>query len=303
MSRLPQHIAMRHVRVLFNPRGIYDALLREFTAHWDRPGTQLFFQISKDAGDGAAKAREAVAAGADVVIAVGGDGMVNTIGAALVGSDTALGVIPTGSGNGFARHFGIPLDPAEAVRCLRQAKCQRIDVGLVNQRPFFVTCSMAWDAALVRTYQQSPVRGIAPYVLAAAYEFISYEPQPLEIVLDGHERLSFPEPIVFTVANLTQFGGGAMIAPQARPDDGALEMVQITRQSGPLVLAHLPRLFSGMIHEMPGVIMRRFKSMEVKRPRAAPIQVDGELVEGATEIRIGVQPMALNVLTPAEDNS
>lgn len=293
---------MRKVRVLINPKSgvshMLGAVERALAQYWDVPGVDLTFQISRDPEDGQAKARRAVAEGADTVLVVGGDGMVNTIGRALVGTPVALGVLPAGSGNGLARHFGVPLNPRDAARVLAQAPRKPIDVGRANGRPFFVTCSMAWDAALVRGFEKSPIRGILPYVFAAAYEFIGYVPQPVALTLDGQERLESADPLVLTVANMTQYGGGAMIAPQAQPDDGFLELIVISRQDAPLILANLPRLFDGTFHELPGVMTRRFRQLRVHRRLAGPMQCDGELVDAPPEIEVSLQPRALYILAP-----
>lgn len=152
------------------------AIYRALEQGWDLPSLDLTLQISQTAEDGRAKVRRAVEEGVDTVLVVGGDGMVSTMGAVLVGSDVALGVVPAGSGNGFARHFGIPLEPAKAIRALARAERRRIDVGTVNERPFFVTCGMAWDAALARSFAKSPFRGVLPYVFSGAYELLGYVP-------------------------------------------------------------------------------------------------------------------------------
>lgn len=292
----------RKVRVLINPKSggwwSSQAIQKAFDEHWDTAEIDLAYQFSRSVEDGRTKARRAVEEGVDTILVVGGDGMVNTIGGVLVGTDTSLGVIPVGSGNGFARHFDIPLDPEKAVRELRAARRHRIDVGLANGRPFFVTCSLAWDAALVRSFEKFPMRGSLPYVLAAAYEFLGYEPQPVRVRLDG-EEFCWSDPLVFTVANLTQYGVGAKIAPRAEPDDGWLELVVVARQDAPRVLAGLPRLFNGSFDGLPGVETRRFKRMTVERARPAPIQVDGELVEPADHVNIEVVHKALRVLVPA----
>jgi diacylglycerol kinase family enzyme len=224
--------------------------------------------------------------------------MVNTVGSVLVGSGVALGVIPTGSGNGFARHFEIPLSPEKAAQALFLARRQAIDVGTANGRPFFVTCSMAWDAALVRKFEQSPVRGVFPYVFAAAHEFFEYSPQPFKVVLDGDDEVEFVNPLVFTAANLTQFGGGARIAPRACPDDGFLELVVIARQDAPRAFANILRLFDGTVDSVPGVVTKRFERMVVHRESAGAIQMDGELVESGGDVIVQVLPRALTVLVP-----
>lgn len=295
-------LSVKQMLVLINPKsGISSpvtALLPAIEQIWQPHCSNIIYQFSHTAEDGRTKARNAVAAGTDVVLVIGGDGMVNSIGCELIGREAALGVIPTGSGNGFARHFNIPLDPVRAVHALAEGKTLAIDVGVANSRPFFVTCGMAWDAALVRTFDKMPVRGIFPYVFSAAYEYLTYDPQPFKYSLDGGKPQRCDDPIVFTAANLTQYGGGAQIAPKACADDGWLELTVLHRKDMPAVLINLPRLFDGSIDRLPEVVTRRFKSLRVHRTKEAPIQLDGELVESGPDVEVDVKPRALNILIP-----
>ena len=288
-----------------NPRSgrgsAVDAIVHAVDDSWTQPGVDVTFQFSHDAEDGRVKVRRAVADGVDTVLVAGGDGMVNTIGAELVGTQVALGVIPTGSGNGFARHFGIPLQVEEAVAVLARADRFAIDVGVANGRPFFVTCSMAADASLVKTFEAFPFRGIVPYVFAAAYELFDYQPQPFRLLLDDREELTIGNPLLFTVANLTQFGGGAVIAPQAQADDGQLELVVLQKQDAGRALAHVGRLFDGTLESMPGLISRSFRRLVVQREKAAAIQVDGELQESGAQVVVTLHPSRLQVLVPARE--
>lgn len=303
MEPQPQDEAIRTVRVLVNPKAglgsSFDSFWGLVERHFGGGRTDVTYQFSNDIADGKRKAERAVREGVDTILVAGGDGMVNSIGAVLVHTPVALGVIPTGSGNGFARHFGIPLDIPGAVRALARAKRQSIDVGTANGRPFFVTCSMAWDAAIVRRFESLPFRGIAPYVFAAATELIGYDAQPFAVELDGGQaKFAFSNPVIFTVANLTQYGGGAQIAPQARPDDGVMEMVVVLRPDLPLLLVNIVRLFNGTVDQLPQVFTQRFRNMDVHRRNAAAIQLDGELVEAGPDVQIRLRPRALFVLVP-----
>jgi len=214
----------RKVRVMINPNsGPFQALGRLYKVmemYWNVQGIDLTYQVSRSAEDGRDKVRRAIDDGVDTVIVVGGDGMVNSIGRELIGTDVALGVIPAGSGNGFARHFATPLTFDAAAASLRQAHRRKIDVGLLNGQPFFVTASMAWDAALMKTFEKMPVRGMAPYIFSAVYEYFDYQPQPVTLEFDDGEVMHLESPMVLTVANLTEYGGGAQIAPGAEADDG-----------------------------------------------------------------------------------
>lgn len=265
---------------------------------WAERDVMVSYQISRSVEDGHKKARQAVSDGIDVILVAGGDGMINTVGSELIGSNVALGVLPAGSGNGFARHFGIPLNPEKAAVALVQARRQKIDVGFANGRPFFITCSMAADATLVRTFEKMPMRGILPYVFAAAYEFFDYKPSPFEISVDQKSPEIIDDPLVFTVANLTQYGGGARIAPQAHESDGVLELVVIPKSDAAAAMAGIGRLFDGTINKVPEVLTWRFKNLLVKRRGPAPIQVDGELVHATADVSVEVHPNALTVLIP-----
>ncbi len=293
---------MRKVRVLINPKSglprLFNTMRQALDRFWDVDGIDLSYQFTQSKEDGVAKARRAVAEGVDTILVSGGDGTVSTIGRVLVDTDVALGVIPGGSGNGFARHFAIPLTAAKAVESLVNATVRRIDVGVVNGTPFFVTCSMAWDAAFVRTFEKFPMRGILPYVFAGVQEFFEYERQDMRVSFDEGEIIDLRSPMILTVANLTQFGGGAMIAPDAEDSDGKLEFVGAMQKDFPLLLANLGRLFDGSVKRIPRVITQSASRMVITRPKAAPIQLDGELVDAGTRIEIEVKPLALRVLVP-----
>ncbi len=294
--------SIRTVRVLVNMKSglmwSFDSLREAVARHWDIAGRKLTYQFCKSPSDGTSKAMEAVADNIDLVLVAGGDGTVNSIGCSLIGTDTCIGVIPSGSGNGFARHFGIPLGPAKAAAALADATIKSIDVGKVNGRPFLVTCSMAWDASIVRSFEKSLVRGVLPYIFAGVNEFFQYRPQPVRVRMDDREEVAYSDPIVFTVANLSQYGGGAVIAPNAESDDGCLEAIIALKRDVPQFLINFPRLFDGSVDKIKELITSKFRKLVVLRDNEADIQVDGELVSAGREISIEVVPSALNVLVP-----
>jgi len=292
----------KKVRILINPNsGLGTALDRirdPLLEHWDLPETDLSIQFSKSKKDGQAKARRAIDEGVGKLLVMGGDGIINTIGNVLIGTDVALGVIPTGSGNGFARHFDIPLDIVKATQALASAKAKQIDVGYANDQPFFVTCSLAWDAALVDAFEKSPVRGVLPYIFAGVYQFFEYTPQPFTFLLDETEELHIPDPLLCTIANLTQYGGGAQIAPGAKSDDGQLQLVTIRRRDFAKVVPMIGKVFDGTCDRLREIETRSFKTLTVHREKEGPMQLDGELLSAPADIHIRVQPRALNVLVP-----
>ncbi len=296
---------MQKIRLLINPRsGIGQSFRSLRTAvdhHLEGQDVDVTYQFTQSKEDGIAKAKRAVDDGVDTVLVVGGDGTVSTIGRVLIHTDTQLGVIPAGSGNGFARHFGIDLQPAKAVAQLAHGQSRNIDVGVVNDVPFFVTCSMAWDAAIVRTFEKFPFRGILPYVFAGVQEFFDYKRQNMRVQFHDGETRELVQPVILTIANLTQFGGGAVIAPGAKPDDGEFEFVCALQRDFALVLANLARLFDGSIHRIPHVYTRSARQICVEREHAGPVQLDGELMEMDAMVNVHVKPQALRVLVPQKE--
>jgi diacylglycerol kinase (ATP) len=295
---------MRQVRVLINLKSglpwSFSSFREAFDTAWEGPETDLTYQFSQSKEDSVAKTARAVKDGVETLLVVGGDGTVNSIGQCLIGTKVAMGVIPVGSGNGFARHFGIPLSIPKAVTALSTARIEEIDVGYVAGKPFLVTSSLAWDASIVRSFDRLPVRGIVPYFLAAVHEYIGYTPQALIVHLDTGETLSIPDPVVFTLANMTQFGGGAKIAPHASSNDGQLELVALRSKDVTSVMGELGRLYDGSLREMKHVIFRSFSSMTIIRELPAQIQVDGELIDAPAKIEVSIKPRALNVLVPLD---
>lgn len=292
----------RRVRVLFNPKSGIGTSLEDvryaLQRDWDVAEVDLTYQVSLSKEDGLEKARRALEDGVDTIVVIGGDGMINSIGSVLIGTDTALAVVPTGSGNGFARHFDIPLEMQKAAKALVNGHRLPIDVGFVDGHPFFITCSLAWDADLVRGFEESPVRGILPYVFAGIYHWFTYQPQDVQLNLDG-EELTLSKPMLLTVANLTQYGGGARIAPNAKPDDGLLELISAAKPEPIPFVREAHKLFDGSLDQIKGVVAKRFKRMEVKRERAGAVQVDGELLELGREFVIEVRTEAIQVIVPA----
>ncbi|MBM4152017.1 MAG: diacylglycerol kinase family lipid kinase [Kiritimatiellaceae bacterium] len=290
------------VRILINPNSglgfALDRIREPLIEYWDKPGADLSIQFSLSKEDGQAKALKAVQEGVEKLLVVGGDGMVNSIGSVLVGTNTALGVIPSGSGNGFARHFDTPLDIAKATQALATAKISAIDVGYANEHPFFVTCSLAWDAALVDAFEKFPVRGVLPYIFAGVSKFFGYAPQPFSILIDQQEQLEMEDPLVCTIANLSQYGGGAQIAPNAQADDGQLQLVTLRQRDLPWIVPMLGKLFDGTIDRLKEIQTYSFQTLTVYRKEAGPMQLDGELVSAPAEVTIRVRPQALKILIP-----
>ncbi len=292
---------MKRILVLVNAQsgsGNPYQSIRVIEKVWEGNGRNLLFQFSQSPDDGREKVRSALRNGVDAVLVVGGDGMINSIGSELVHQSIPIGVIPAGSGNGFARHFKIPLQPEPAARALLDGKVLPIDAGCVNNRPFFVTCSLAWEGRLVEAFEKFPFRGLVPYIIAGTQQLIEYKPQPFQVEVDG-EPFHMQEPLVFTVANLSQFGGGFSVAPDATADSGDLELVAIERRNMPRLLGQVQQLVEKTFHQNTRLVTNRhFKTMRVQREKTTPLQLDGELFNTTAEVQVEVLPGALHALIP-----
>ena len=291
------------VRILYNRRSgpgrsRFEAVRRAVGRHWRGAADRAwYFPESRTESDAMVDA--AVADAADCLLVCGGDGTVSSVGRRLIGTGVAMGVVPLGSGNGLARHFGVPLDPERAVAALAAGEVRRMDVGVAGGVPFLVSASAAWDASLVRVYDALPFRGVVSYALAGFWAFFGYRPQPLEAVVDGGETLRFDKPLLFTVGNLAGWGGGALIDADASADDGRLELIAGERRDAPRMLARVRRVFSKGGKALPRVQHRSFRTLSVSRPAAAPVQLDGELEDLPARFEISVRPAALGVLAPS----
>ncbi len=239
---------------------------------------------------------DAQSRGVEVVYAVGGDGTVHEIGKRLIGTGMALGVLPAGSGNGFARHLGLPMEPRASLASCAGRRIVTIDTAEVNGMPFLGVMGIGFDAEVADQFAESKVRGFLTYVKIGLRGWIAYRPQEYELTIDG-ERLT-RRAFVVAVANSSQYGNDAWIAPLASLQDGLLDLVLVERGSwveAPFLLA---RLFQGSLHKSNAVTMRRGARITIRRPGAGPGHLDGEPMKLPAELQVSVRPKSLKVLVP-----
>lgn len=250
-------------------------------------------------GHGTALALQAVRQGADLVVAVGGDGTVNEVGRALVGGDVPMGVAPAGSGNAFARALGISLRPRRAVAQVLSGQVRMLDVGRVGEEIFLCSLGIGLDAEVVRRYnaRTGKRRGLLPYVWLTLKALRSFWPEPVQLVMDEGRSVDL-HPLLLAVANVAQYGNGAIIAPGAAPDDGMLDVCAISQTNRLILALNAGRLFTGTIDRMPGVEMFRVRKLRIERASGGWFHVDGEAREGPASLAVDVMPGALQVVLP-----
>jgi diacylglycerol kinase (ATP) len=255
--------------------------------------------VTTGPGHAAALARAAVAEGAGLAVAWGGDGTVNEVASALAFGPVALGIVPAGSGNGLARDLGLPRDPAAALRAALRGVERRIDVGELGGRLFVTTAGIGLDAEIARRFNARALgrRGLIPYWTLAARTLWRYEPGLYTLEVDG-ARLE-TRALLITCANARQYGGRAVIAPAARVDDGWLDLVVVEARSLWATGWHARRLFTGSLAQAPGICMRRYRELVVQAPAPLTFHVDAEPVAGGAWLTGRVHPGALRIRVPA----
>jgi diacylglycerol kinase (ATP) len=290
------------VRAILNPRAGVAAYRTREAVERGRPSWKDYaVYLTREAGHATLLAREAVAAGADLVLAVGGDGTVNEVAQGLVGSSAALGIVPVGSGNGLARALRVPLSPGLALAALESGVRRRIDVGTLNGRLFLNVAGAGFDAAVGHAFHERGKRGgrrgLLGYLRLSVRELRAYRPTSLTLEVAA-ERLALA-PFVLTFANGPQYGSGAVINPGARLDDGTLEVIVF--EGGPIwrTLAAAPLLFTGGLDRAAGY--RRFPGASATVTAKEPVELhcDGDPVPAVSRVEVGLVPRALEVVVTA----
>jgi diacylglycerol kinase (ATP) len=261
-------------------------------------GVRGMVSVTERAGHGRELARTALVAGARLVVAWGGDGTMNEVASALAFGPTPLGIVRAGSGNGLATALGVPADPAAALRGALTGAERTIDAGELDGRFFFNVAGIGLDAAVAAGFARGSLgrRGVLPYLALAAREFVRYRPRDYVCRVDGD--VLRVHALLVVCANGTQYGRGAAIAPDARLDDGALDVVIVGARSSLALAVQARRLFNGTIGRLPGVSIRRFERLEVQADGPLLFHVDGEPVQGGPVLQARVHPGALRLRLP-----
>jgi len=283
-------------------------------------GLDAGIDVTEGPGHGTVLARAAAAAGCARVVAVGGDGTLNEVAQALLKTPAfletaALGLVPCGTGNGLARHLGLPLGPLRALEVATDPKAEilRMDTGTVNGWPFFNLMGLGFDADVGRRFNQLTRRSLLTYLREGVAAFVHRRSERCVITVAGVGdagavglgAMSAPgggatmEILLICVANSDQYGNGAVIAPGARVDDGALDLVAIGPAGYAGAARDAIRLFRGNLHQSPRVRAWRGERFTIARAAPGPIHTDGDLRDAGAVLEVGVLPASLRVVVPA----
>lgn len=296
---------MRSIVVIVNPiagvrpKDVIPGIVREVL-----PSDMFEVEIryTEYAGHASEIAKEAVAKGIDTVVAIGGDGTINETAKSLIGSETALGIVPMGSGNGLARHIQIPLELSRALEVVRQGHRDKIDYGDVNGHIFFCTAGVGFDAVVSHEFAEKKGRGPINYAKSAIEVFASYNPMTYSIYTD--DGTVCEKAFLIAIGNAAQWGNNAFITPRASMTDGLLDITLVK----PFPVVEAPQmamqLFAGNLDENQHVKTLRSENIRIVLPEPnSVVHVDGEPFELDGILNIGIHKAGLYVLTPSEPMS
>ncbi len=238
-------------------------------------------------------ALESASEGIDIVCAVGGDGSVHEVGTALSGTKTLLAIIPTGSGNGLARHLKIPLKTAQAIKNINEMNCLCIDTGLANDKQFLGVGGYGFDAYIAKLFDEYHIRGFWGYAQLVYEEYFSYKPPKMKVFVNN--EVIKDNYLLCSIANSSEFGNGFCISPKSVITDGKMELVLLRKFAWWRTMGVLGRFFFKKIEGSRYIKIIPFQKARIilEKPLA---HYDGEPFNVRKEINIQVVPKNLNVL-------
>lgn len=262
----------------------------------DRNQFDIEINFTRSAEHNLALAQEAVDTKKDIVIAVGGDGTINNIAKYMVNTGILFGIVPQGSGNGLARHLKIPINNVDALKVINKLHRKNIDAGMANDQFFLNVAGAGFDAHVSWMFANAPKRGFWSYTKITLNEFAKYKPQHYELMVDG--KTVTKDAFIICVANGSQYGNNAYIAPQANLDDGLFD-ISIMK---PFKVHQMPviglEMFLKKYNNSKYVDALKGSEIVIKRPEAGVFNIDGEPVMMEKDIYIKVLPEALKVIVP-----
>lgn len=246
-------------------------------------------------GHAADIARQCVEDNTDIVVAVGGDGTINEVARSIVHSNTALGIIPCGSGNGLARHLCIPLDPKKAIEIINTCKIELLDYGVINDLPFFCTCGMGFDAFISLKFAESGKRGPITYIENVLREGLKYKPETYEVV-DETGTMKYKAYLI-ACANASQYGNDAYIAPKATMTDGLMDVIIME----PFTAFDAPQIGIDLMNRTldKNSKIKTFKAKRIHIHRANPgaIHYDGDPIMTGTDFDVHIEEKGIRIIT------
>jgi diacylglycerol kinase (ATP) len=278
--------------------GYPSALERTINNTCKKNNAACSIEFTQRKGHAVELAKEARLNGFNQVIAVGGDGTINEVARGLVQSDIPMGIVPRGSGNGLARHLGIPLKITDAVDQIFDSRTLPMDIFRVNGKLSLNVSGIGFDGHITNLFGVKSTRGLIGYVMLTIQEFLKFKEFETEIVMNGGsvKRNAF----IIAIANSSQYGNNARIAPTASVCDGLLH-INVVRRVPLFRLDFLYSFFSGQLDKSSFCEFMETPSLKIRTAKPIDYHVDGEPCGRTDTCDIDLVPAALHVLVPAKN--
>lgn len=266
-------------------------------AEIDSGSFDVDIRYTDSAGHAEKLCKQALESGYEIIVAVGGDGTINEVASQMINSNAVLGIIPRGSGNGLARHLGIPLQVNKAIKLINAGKHIKIDTATVNDKSFISIAGIGFDALVAKFFERSKKRGFNTYFKIIATKFKTYKPKKYKLLFDNGHLLE-TRAFFISFANSNQFGYNTTIAPNAKLDDGLLD-VCIVKKPGVFELPQIANLVLRKRIDKSNIIdIIQTTGVMVKRNKNRTVNVDGESLKLGKKLKIKVNPLSLNIIIP-----
>lgn len=276
-------------------RGVEETVKERLKHH----GIEVRVRLTGASGDAFNFAREAVEEKYDMVLTAGGDGTVNEAANALCFSDCVLGLLPFGSGNGFARSVGVPQDLSGALKLVEAGHFIKCDRGLVNKKPFYCTFGVGFDAAVSEKFATMKKRGRITYIRSAIREFLFYRSKSYAILIDG--KIITEKALLIAVCNARQYGNNAYIGPKAKLTDGLLDVTVVHDDNTFHTIMMSIDMLTGMLDRNKGITTFQVPSLTIARTEEGPVHLDGEPLRMGKRLQIECEKGVLNVFAPEKE--
>ncbi len=233
----------------------------------------------------------------DIVVACGGDGTVNEVAKALVHTDTTMGIIPNGSGNGFAMHVGLGRNTKRAIQMINDATPLRIDTCTVNDRFFLNLAGIGFDALIAYKVDHGKKRGLQMYINTVSKEIVKFKAENYTVTTSENKTINGAFSVI-AVANAAMYGYNFTIAPKAKLTDGLLDVVFVKEASLARTMINSWRMLNNSIHKSKLVDIIKTKEVQISLDKPYYYHVDGESFKFDSELHFKIVPKSLNVLFP-----
>jgi diacylglycerol kinase (ATP) len=292
-------VSKEDILFIVNPaagKGNYKYSISMIYEHIDQNKYNILIEITGYKGHAYKIAEHYKEKGIKNIVAVGGDGTINEIGAAIISTGICLGIMPRGSGNGLARYLSIPPNARKALKIINDNKARIIDSGKINNKYFFCTSGVGLDARVGIIFDKSKKRGSINYFKATVSEFLAYKPKKYKLKIDNNRRKV--RSLLITFANAGQYGNNVYISPDARIDDGLLDLCILKPFPKSFMLPIGLRLVSKTLNKSKYLEVIKCKEVILKRKKNIKFHYDGEPCKAGKKIVVKILPASLKVMIP-----